>query len=113
MDDLLEEDDERCLSNNSSQSTSDMLYTIALFICPPYRGDVMVLNIHFVMVSQQFVMDLSLVAKFHYVQITTFVGNLTKIVEICLKWLNYLSKIMENLPKMVDLVNSLRLHHQA
>ena len=68
-----------------------------------HGGDVMVLNLHFVM-------GLSLVATFHYAQITTFVGNLTKIVEICLKWLNYLSKIMENLPKMVDLVNSLRLH---
>ena len=74
---------------------------------------IMVLNLHFVMGSQQFVMGLSLVATFHYAQITTFVGNLTKIVEICLKWLNYLSKIMENLPKMVDLVNSLRSHHQA
>ena len=74
-----------------------------------HGGDVMVLNLHFVMVSQQFVMGLSLVATFHYAQITTFVGNLTKIVEICLKWLNYLSKIMENLSKMVDLINSLRL----
>ena len=39
-----------------------------------HGGDVMVLNLHFVMVSQQFVMGLSLVATFHYAQITTFVG---------------------------------------
>ena len=56
-----------------------------------HGGDVMVLNLHFVMGSQQFVMGLSLVATFHYgqrshwiVKLTTFVGNLTKIEKICI-----------------------------
>ena len=50
---------------------------------------IMVLNLHFVMGSQQFVMGLSLVATFHYgqrshwiVKLTTFVGNLSKIEKI-------------------------------
>ena len=83
------------VNSNKNGKTTTTTLSVTWGSC--HGGDVMVLKLHFVMVSQQFVMGLSLVTTFHYAQITTFVGNLTKIVEICSNIVILLCDVIEQM----------------